>query len=451
MRKHLTNAAFGVLDYVSYPIGMLLVAPIVLHRLGASEYGLWMISTAVISAGGIIASGFGDANIQRVAHLRGTGQVALIPHTVRSMIGINLLLGCALAIGAWIAAPYAAPHVAVAHQTSARECLISLRIASVLILLRSVETVSVSTQRAFEHYRGNVQISTAVRLLTLASAAVLAALGQGTIGILLATGIFLALGTYLQFRQLRRFLGPASLWPLFQSPMLQSTETRVLLGLGIFVWLQALCAVIFGQFDRILLGVSMGALAVAPYALCVQFAHPIFGLTASGLNFLFPYLSGHAATMSAAVLKRVLLKAFACNLLMVACGAGTLLVVGNRLLRLWAGPAIAQSAGKILVPIVLGSALLGLGVTGTYALQALGLFRTVAIISVVSRAAMLLLMIQLLHHWGLQGLALSRLCYGAAALLVYLPLLGQLNTAKRTRSRVSPLSLSYEVQEEAKL
>ena len=73
MRKHLTNAAIGVLDYVSYPVGMLLVAPIVLHRLGASEYGLWMISTAVISAGGIIASGFCDANIQRVAHLRGTG------------------------------------------------------------------------------------------------------------------------------------------------------------------------------------------------------------------------------------------------------------------------------------------------------------------------------------------------------------------------------------------
>ncbi len=446
MRKHLTNAAFGVLDYVSYPLGMLLVAPVVLHRLGASEYGLWMISTAVISAGGIIASGFGDANIQRVAQLRGTGQIALIPHTVRSILGINLLLGCTIAVGAWMAAPYAASHIAIAHEISASECMVSLRIASALILLRSVETVSVSTQRAFEQYRGTVQISTAVRLLTLASAAVLAALGHGTIAILLATGIFLAFGTYLQFRLLRRLLGPSSLWPSFQS-----RETRVLLGLGIFVWLQALCAVIFGQFDRILLGVSMGALAVAPYALCVQFAHPIFGLTASGLNFLFPYLSGNAAAMSTAVLKRTLLKAFACNLLIVACGASTLLLAGNRLIRLWAGPAIAQSAGKILVPVVLGSALLGLGVTGTYALQALGLFRTVAIISVVSKATMLLLMIQLMHHMGLRGLVLSRFYYGAAGLVVYLPLLGQLNIAKRTRSRVSPLTISYEVQEEAKL
>jgi len=63
MSKHFTNAAYGVLDYASYPIGMLLVAPVVLHKLGASEYGLWIIATALISAGGIIASGFCDANI----------------------------------------------------------------------------------------------------------------------------------------------------------------------------------------------------------------------------------------------------------------------------------------------------------------------------------------------------------------------------------------------------
>jgi O-antigen/teichoic acid export membrane protein len=446
MRKHLTNAAYGVLDYVSYPLGMLLVAPIVLHRLGAAEYGLWMIATALISAGGIIASGFSDAGIQRVAYLRGTGDSGLIPHTVRSMLGINLVLGFALAVAAWIAAPYAAPHIAVSRQTPSIECLISLRIASVLIFLRSIETVGVSTQRAFEQYRGTVQISTAVRLLTLGAAAAFAWLGQGTINILVATSVVMALGTYMQFRQIRKHIGPVLLWPVFQPG-----ETQVLLGLGIFVWLQAVGAVVFGQFDRILLGVSLGALAVAPYSLCVQFAHPIFGLSASGLNFLFPYLSGRASTISSADLKRTLLKVFACNLLLVACGAGTLLLFGDRLIHLWAGPAVAQGASKILAPIVLGSALMGLGVTGTYAMQALGLFRTVAFISLGSRTAMLLLMIVLLRHMGLQGLALSRLCYGSVALLVYLPLLGRLSTVNKVRKGASPLAIAYKVQEGAKL
>jgi O-antigen/teichoic acid export membrane protein len=446
MRKHLTNAAYGVLDYVSYPLGMLLVAPIVLHRLGAAEYGLWMIATALISAGGIIASGFSDAGIQRVAYLRGTGDSGLIPHTVRSMLGINLVLGLALALAAWIAAPYAAPHIAVSRQTPAVECLISLRIASVLIFLRSVETVAVSTQRAFEQYCGTVQISTSVRLLTLGAAAALAWLGHGIIGILVATSVVMVLGTYMQFRQIRKYIGPVSLLPVFQPG-----ETRVLLGLGVFVWLQAVGAVVFGQFDRILLGVSLGALAVAPYSLCVQFAHPIFGLSASGLNFLFPYLSSRASTISSAELKSTLLKVFACNLLLVACGAGALLLMRNWLIRLWAGPAVAQGASKILAPIVLGSALMGLAVSGTYAMQALGLFRTVAFISVGSRAAMLLLMIALMRHMGLPGLALSRLCYGSVALLVYLPLLARLNAVNKVRESASPLAIAYEVQEEARL
>jgi O-antigen/teichoic acid export membrane protein len=220
-----------------------------------------------------------------------------------------------------------------------------------------------------------------------------------------------------------------------------------LLGLGVFVWLQALGGVVFGQFDRILLGVSLGALAVAPYALCVQFAQPIFGLTASGLNFLFPYLSGRASTISNAGLKRALLKAFICNLLLVASGAAMLLLLGGRLIRIWAGPVVAHSAAKILAPIVLGSALMGLGVTGTYAMQALGLFRTVACISLAGRTAMLLLMIYLLRHNGLSGLALSRLCYGAVALLVYLPLLRQLAVGKRGRSCVASLAIPYKVQE----
>ena len=233
-------------------------------------------------------------------------------------------------------------------------------------------------------------------------------------------------------------------------PLFRSGETRVLLKMGVFVWLQELGAIVFGQLDRILLGVSLGALAVAPYSLCIQFAQPIFGLNASGLHFLFPYLSGRSSTISSADLRWTVLKAFGCNLLLVACGAGILLLFGNRLIRLWAGAVVAQSATSILTPIILASSLMGLSVTGTYAMQALGRFREVALISLASRTVMLLPMIQLLHHMGLQGLAVSRLCYGSAALLVYLPLLRQLTAGNLEKGRTPSVPIPYSVQEEAK-
>jgi O-antigen/teichoic acid export membrane protein len=255
----------------------------------------------------------------------------------------------------------------------------------------------------------------------------------------------MAVGTYMQFRELRTFLGRVALWPTFHRG-----ETRKLLSRGVFVWLQTLGAVVFGQFDRILLGVSLGIAAVAPYALCVQFAQPVFGLTASGLHFLFPYLSGRAGMISNSALKRTILKAFLCNLLLVACGAGLLLLFGDRLIRIWAGAAVAHEAAGILPPIVFGSALMGLSVTGTYAMQALSLFRTVALISLGGRAVMLLLMVYLLHQSGLQGLAMARACYGATALLVYLPLLARPVTGTTQAIPVPSMAVACQLEEGSK-
>ncbi len=445
MKRHLTNAVYGVLDYVSYPFGMLLVAPVVLHKLGAAEYGLWMIATAIVSAGGIIASGFCDANIQRVAHLRGSGEASSMVDAVRSMLGINLMLGSTLLVVAWGAAPFVARHVAVSRLVPTSECLNCIRIASVMIVVRAVESVAVSTHRAFERYRVTVQISAAVRLLTLASAAVLALVGCRTESILAVTAAFMLAGSYMQFRELRPVLGAFSLWPI-----LHPAETRGLLGRGVFVWLQTLGSVVFGQFDRILLGVSLGAAAVAPYALCVQFAQPIFGLTASGLHFLFPYLSGRAGVISSSALRRTVLSAFLCNLLLVACGASFLLLFGDRLVRIWAGATLAPAAAKILPAIVFGSSLMGLSVTGTYTMQALGLFRVVALISLGGRSAMLLLMVYLLHHDGLHGLATARVWYGATALLVYLPLLVGPGLRNRHEAAVPSMAIAGRLQEGSK-
>jgi O-antigen/teichoic acid export membrane protein len=437
MRAHLANAAYGVLDYAAYPAGMLLVAPVVLHHLGIAQFGIWTVATAAVNTGGIVASGFGDANIQRVASLRGSGDRPALGDAVRCMIGINLILGAVLALAGWLLAATAARHIEPSDLVQQQSCLISLRIASGLMLVRALETVCVSTQRAFERYGAAVRIGIGVRLLTLAVAAALAYTGRGTASIMGESAVLMVLGTGAQFIRLHQLLGDVILWPAFNRE-----ATRALFGFGIFSWLQAIAGVVFGQVDRLLLGVSLGAVAVASYALCVQLAQPVFGLTASGLHFLFPYLSGRVATVSSAEIRRTLLKAFACNLVLVAAGTALLLGFGDRILHAWAGEAIARAAAPIFPLIVIGSALLGLSVTGTYALLALGSARSVAWLSLAGGATMILTMVWLLPHSGVRGLAIARLCYGSCALLVYAPLLRRVSSGKQTaagRGSIAPM------------
>jgi len=423
MNKHLTNAAYGVLDYVSYPLGMLLVAPVVLRRLGAGEYGLWAVSTSAISIGGILASGFCDANIQRVARLRNSVSATDLSYTVRSMLGINLALGLLFGAVVWLAAPAASVRLEAAHRDQILSCLIVLRIASVGIVFRAIETVGVSTQRAFEEFGYPVRVNAAVRASTLGLAALLVLAGFHTVSILVETALLLAAGAMLQLGRARRLLGHTALWPVFEP-----NETRTLLAVGGFAWILALGGVIFNQADRLLLGISLGAASVAPYAICVQCAHPIFGVTASGLQFLFPNLAARVDSASVDELRQVILKAFVANAALVICGAGLLWLVGNRFIRMWAGADVARGAAPLLPLVILSSALMGLAVTGTYSLLAFGQFRTIAWLSLSSRALMLLLMVGLVRHDGVIGLACARVVYGLFALVLYAPLIRRLRT-----------------------
>jgi O-antigen/teichoic acid export membrane protein len=427
MTAWLGNAAYGVLDYAAYPIGMLLVAPIVLRNMGAAQYGIWAVVTAAVSMGSIIASGFGDANIQHVAHQRGLGRHDALVRTVRCMIGINLVLGTVLALLAWTLAPLVALHLVSGGEALAQDCLWSLRIASLLLWLRTMESVCISTQRAFERYGAAVRVSIVTRLSSLAAAAALTYLIHSVTSIVAAAALLNVLGIWLQFANLRKLLGGTSL-----APAIDAQALKALLGFGAFSWLQAVSAVIFSQADRLFLGVSIGAVAVAGYALCTQLAQPIYGFAASGLHFLFPHLAERQASRDTSAARRTIFIAFACNLLFVAVTTALLLFFGWDILRLWAGIDIARSATAIFPIIVWSSALLALNVTGTYALFAFGCIRIVTWLNLAGGATMLLLMFCLLPRFGAYGIAMARLCYGAITLLLYLPLARQLSRAPKT-------------------
>lgn len=421
LRSHLSNAAYGILDYAAYPIGMLVVAPVVLRNLGVEQYGVWALATAAASTGGIIASGFGDANIQHVASRRGAGNEAALVIAVRSMMGINLLLGVLFSAIGWVTAPLAAAHMTLGAGQLQHACLWSLRIASLLIAMRAVESVCISTQRAFERYGEAVRVSIAVRLMALVASAGLAFLLHSVIAMVAATGCLMIAGLWLQLVTLKRLLSAKSLMPVFDREAVQS-----LFDFGAFSWLQAVAGVVFSQIDRLLLGVFLGAGLVASYALSTQMALPIFGFAASGLHFLFPYLSNRLSSSDSASIKRPLLVSFACNVLFVGLSATCLLVFGDRILHIWAGPAIAQGSAPILSILIWSSALLGLNVTATYTLLALGRVQIVTWFSLAGGVVMLVLIFLLTPRMGIRGVAIARLSYTLFPLLLYVPLVRQL-------------------------
>jgi O-antigen/teichoic acid export membrane protein len=239
--------------------------------------------------------------------------------------------------------------------------------------------------------------------------------------LVLTTGVLTTLGLWLQLFQLKHLLTADSLMPAFDRHAVQS-----LFNFGIFSWMQAVAGVVFSQVDRLMLGVSLGAGVVASYSLSAQMAQPIFGFTASGLHFLFPFLAHRSASSNSASLKLPLLGAFVCNLLFVALSTGALLLFGHRILVALAGTTVAQGAEPVLTMLVWSCALLGLNVTATYALLALGRVQIVTWFNLAGGLVMLLLILVLTPRIGVRGIAIARLSYALIPLLLYIPLLRHL-------------------------
>lgn len=417
MRVHLSNAAYGLLDYAAYPAIMLVATPTLLHHLGLASYGIWLMANAAVGARSIVSSGFGDAVIQRVATLRATGDVDAIRKVIANMLAINLVLGGALAIVLWTLIPFLTGRITHFDPALRQSCLWSLRIGAVLILLKSIESVFLCAQRAHERYAPIVRISVATRVLAILLCVAFAVRGYGVPALMGATSASVIAGIVAQ-RAALRHLGSGLFLPEFDRAIY-----RDLASFGAFSWLQAVSGVLFSQADRLLLGVTLGASAVSYYGIAVQIAQPIHGLTAAGLHFLFPHLAMRFVSTDITHARRPVLLALSVNIAMAATLAALVILLGPPLLKHWIGAAFVSQSSALLPWLAAGFALLALNVTGHYTLLALGRVRLVTALNVIGGIAMLLAMTPLVRTFGVRGAALARLCYGPITCLFYIPLL----------------------------
>lgn len=418
MRQQISNTVYGLLDYAAYPIGMLAVAPLILRNLGVAQYGVWTVATSIVSLGSMVASGFGDANIQKVAIERGTSSRKRLLRVVRAAMGIHLALGIAMGLAIWIVAPTLANHITATIYELRGTCLACIHMGAVFVGIRALETVCISTQRAFERYGAAIRISVAARVLGLGGAAVLASFTRNVTTIMALTAALAGIAVVAQYIRLLHLLETKHLLPSFDPAV-----SKDLFQFGVFTWLIAVAGVLFSQGDRLIGGTWMGASALVAYALCAQISQPVYGMTASGLHFVFPYIASRQRTATPSMLRTIVLVALLCNGFLVLFGSGVLLIYSDRILHLLADESIATACARLLPGVLAGPALLALSVTGGYTMVALGQARLVALLNLAGALAGAGVVSVSWHHLGLTSIIAGRIAFALVALFVHAPLL----------------------------
>lgn len=429
LRTNLGNAGYGLVDYIVQPAAMLLGARFLVHRLGLEQYGIWMLVSAVVGGVGILGTGFGDATVKYVSAYHAQNNPAGVQQTIRATLTINVILSATLATIIWFIAPFLAHHVLKVETQSQLLTIRSTQIGAIILFLRSVESVFVSTLRGFEQYAPTVRINAVVRIMIVTSAVILAAFSHGVVAIMLSTLLWSAVGVALQLGAARRVAGWFSVLPTLRYPPL-----REVFAFGGFSWLQALAGLGFNYADRLLVGILLGTAPVAIYVLCVQASQPIHGLCAAIFNFLFPHISSRHEREGAASTRRIFHLAFWCNLGVSLALAAPLAWFAKPILRLWMGAQIAGEGELCLRILALAYVGLALNVIPHYTLLALRQAKYVSLVNLAGAALSMGAASLLIHSWGLKGAALARLPYGVMTLVLFL----------RVRKTLAPLSPRYQ-------
>jgi len=409
------NAFYSIAEYIAQPLSMLVAAPFLVHKLGLEQYGIWMLVSAILGSIGILSTGFGDATVKYVSAYRGQNNPAGVERTLRATLTINAFLGGLFGSLVWILAPYAVEHIFKIESAFHVASIQAIRISAVILAVRSIESVFVSTLRAFERYGPPVKLNVFLRAIVVVSAVVVAAIGRGVVAIMLATLFWSALIVVLQVIAARRVVGPLNPFPTFAREALAEV-----FSFGCFSWLQALAGVVFGYADRFLVAAMLGTAPVAIYVLCVQATQPIHGLLAAGFNFLFPHLSSRYEAGELHGPRRMFKLALVTNITVAALLALPFVLFSKIILKSWMGTSFANSGHVVLAVLALSYAVLAINVVAHNALLALGRVRLVSASSIGAGILLMCSMAVLIPNFELIGAALSRVIYASTLAVVYL-------------------------------
>ena len=406
------NAFYSVAEYIAQPISMLLAAPFLVHKLGLQQYGIWMLVSAILGSMGILSTGFGDATVKYVSAYRGQNNLPAVQRTIRATLSINMFLGGIFGILVWLIAPFSVEHIFKIEPMFHLASIQAIRISAVILLLRSVESVFVSTLRAYERYGPPVTLNIFLRCIVVISAVVLAALGRGVVAIMAATLIWSALIVILQAVAARRVVGALSPFPTFAQPALAEV-----FSFGCFSWLQSLAGMAFTYADRFLVAAMLGAGPVAIYVLCVQVTQPIHGLSAAAFNFVFPHISSRYQAGEITGPRRVFRLALLSSLGLSIAFALPLIICGRPILQLWMGADFARQAHAVLLVLIFAFIVLALNIVPHNVLLALGQVQFVSSVNIVGGVVSLVVAAALIPSIGLVGAAIGRLLYGSITIL----------------------------------
>ena len=388
-KRWLTRARrllWPVLEQFSSPASQLILAPLLLSRLGAEQFGLGVLGLSLLFAAPLLSLGRSSALMVMVSQLDAQSRPAgrLVWHVLAQVARAVplLLLACVLA-GPWLPLP---------ASFDTRMLALYVGLALLLLALTEIDNTLACALKGYARFDVAAITETAGRALHVLACYALVARGSGVLAVLSVSAAVLALKAWLKLyclRRLMRWRAQAQAASASAPAASVAAQRREMLRLGLWNCLQVLSGLSFYAFDRWLVGYVAGAAVLGSYAICSQYTQFAHSITSAASQPLVPWIArqtlADGTVRDPARVRRVALGAGVLCCLPV--GAAWLL--SGPALSWWIDPGFAASNHALVQRLSLAFLLLALNVPFINLLLGLKQARFVALLTLAAGAWLL--------------------------------------------------------------
>ncbi|HZO97826.1 MAG TPA: oligosaccharide flippase family protein [Gaiellaceae bacterium] len=384
---------------------LVVFTPLLVHRMGVSEYGLWAISLAAFGLIGALDLGLGTALSKYVSEYVSRGDAGALSEVVGTALAfyaaLALALGAPLFLGAHLFARlFAGSGVPVSQVESV------LRLTALGLLPLLLKSAGLALAVGLQRFEVPMAASLVQNVLTVGAALAVTALGGSVEAVVLSSlCVLVAVAVASLAAGLRAIARHGA------KPVVARAHVRRLSSYLAFTSATSIGSLMFDSLDRIAVGATLGVRAVTYYSVSVSVANKIHYVADVAARPLMPAASRWLARGEDAVARAVLVRAT----MRVAAGslvaAAVAVAASEPLLRLWMGRDFTDHALDAFRILVVVYALTAICAPAYHVANGIGLPWVNAAAALAGGASSVALIVVLSRPWGLIGAAWANAAY----------------------------------------
>lgn len=388
-----------------------LLTPFILDRLGAASYGLWILVGSVVAYGSLLDLGLAGTVIKYIAEHHAKGEIASGRSLVATALSLYSVLGLTvMALSVAIASVFPYLFNVPPDERATATWLVVIMGFGIGVSIPCITPIAVL--KGLQRFDLSGLITVTGTFLSAAGIVAVLLLGGGVLGIG-AVGIFVTL-----------VMQAPSIWLINRiAPELRfgwrganRRLVRTVLSFSSPLFVMDVAGRLQTKSDEVVIGAFLPISFITPYSLARRLSEVAQVLTDQFMKVLLPLASGLHAENDQIRLRSVYLTGTRLTLALFLPVGCILIVLARPILTVWLGTAYAGYAHLVTI-LTLASLIDSSQWPASSVLQGMARHRPLALISVGTGLANLILSIVLVQSLGLTGVALGTLLPTAVACL----------------------------------